>query len=131
MAKKTEANYKVTIESVSKELTTKERIQLKDLSDAQRLDKLTQVEPVFINVDFYATLSVHNEKSDDKDYKNYVVVAKDGTRYVTGSQSFITAFEDIMDEISDSGEEIELVVKVYRLPSKNREGKDFITCSLA
>ena len=131
MAKKTETNYKVTIESVSKELTAKERIQLKDLSDAQRLDKLTQVEPVFINVAFYATLSVHNEKADDKDYKNYVVVAKDGTRYVTGSSSFITAFENIMDEISDSGEEIELVVKVYRLPSKNREGKDFITCSLA
>ena len=131
MAKKTEANYKITIESVSKELTAKERIQLKDLSDAQRLDKLTQVEPVLIDVAFYATLSVHNEKSDDKDYKNYVVVAKDGTRYVTGSSSFITAFENIMDEISDSGEEIELVVKVYRLPSKNREGKDFITCSLA
>lgn len=128
MAKAVEANYKVTITSVSRELSVKERIQLKDLSDTVKLDKATQVEPVTINVDYYATLDIHNEKSDDKDYKNYVVVDKDGTRYVTGSQSFITAFENIVDEIG--GEEIDLAIKVYRLPSKNREGKEFITCSL-
>ena len=128
MAKTVEANYKVTITSVSRELSVKERIQLKDLSDVVKLDKATQVEPVIIDVDYYATLDIHNEKSDDKDYKNYVVVAKDGTRYVTGSQSFITAFSNIVDEIT--GENIDLTIKVFRLPSKNREGKDFITCSL-
>lgn len=128
MAKTVETNYKVTITSVSRELSVKERIQLKDLSDVVKLDKATQVEPVVVNVDYYATLDIHNEKSDDKDYKNYVVVAKDGTRYVTGSQSFITAFENIVDEIA--GEDIDLTIKIFRLPSKNREGKDFITCSL-
>ena len=130
MAKAVESNYKVTIARVSRELSVKERIQLKDLSDTIKLDKATQVEPVIIDVDYYATLDIHNEKSDDKDYKNYVVVAKDGTRYVTGSQSFITAFEGVADEISDSDEDVEFSIKVYRLPSKNREGKEFITCSL-
>lgn len=128
MAKAVEANYKVTIVNVSRDLSVKERIQLKDLSETIKLDKATQVEPVIIDVDYYATLDIHNEKSDDKDYKNYVVVAKDGTRYATGSQSFITAFEGIADEIS--GEDVEFSIKVYRLPSKNREGKEFITCSL-
>lgn len=132
MAKNTTANvnYKVVIESVSKELSVKERIQLKDLSDTVKLDNATKVEPVIIHVDFYATLDIHNENSDDKDYKNYVIVDKDGTRYVTGSQSFLTAFSQIEDEIADADEAVDFTIKVYRLPSKKREGKDFITCSL-
>lgn len=120
--------YEVTVAEVSRELTGKQKIQLKDTTDCVRLDVATKEAPVIIDVDFWAELHIHNEKSDDKDYKNYVVVAKDGTRYVTGSESFWSAFRNIFDDMEADGEEWQL--KVYRMPSKNRQGKDFITCSI-
>lgn len=120
--------YEVKIVECSKELSAKERLQIKDTTDAIKLDKATQIEPVEIDVDFFAELSVHNEKSEDKDYPCYVVVAKDGTRYTTGSQSFYSAFRNIYDEMCNESEPWS--IKAYRMASKNREGKDFITCSL-
>lgn len=125
--------YEVKILEASKKLTSKERIQLKDTTDAIKLDKATQVEEVIIDVDFYAELSIHNEKADDKDYANYIIVDKNGTKYVTGSPSFWSSFSNIVSEIEDAiadGDIEDWKLKVYRLPSKNREGKDFITCSV-
>lgn len=125
------STFKVEIADVNKELTAKERIQLKDLSDAVKLDTLTQTEgSVIIKPVIWAVISVHNEKAEaDKDYKNYVLVDETGTKYSTGSNSFWNSFTGIVDEIGD--EDIDLLIRVYRLPSKNRAGKDFITCSLA
>lgn len=121
-------NYSVKVGYCSKELSAKERVQIKDTSDCVRLDTATQENAVMIDVDFYAELIIHNEKSEDKDYKTYVVVDKDGTRYTTGSDSFWSSFINICEEMEDSNEEWS--IKAYRLPSKNRAGKDFITCSL-
>lgn len=121
-------DYSVTVTSVSKELTHKERVQLQDTTSAIRLDKATQEAPVLIDVDYYATLAVHNEKSDDKDYENYLVVDKNGTRYVTGSTSFWNTFTDIMLEMEGSGEEFQ--IRAYRSESKNYSGKSFITCEI-
>lgn len=120
--------YEVKIVETSKELSAKERIQLKDTTDAVKLDKATQVEDVEIDVDYYAELSIHNEKSEDKDYANYVIVDKSGERYVTGSPSFWSSFMNIFNEMANETEPWTL--KVYRMPSKNREGKYFITCSI-
>ena len=127
--------YKATVRECSKELTVKERIMLKDTSNAESLDLLTQEatfndEKVIINVDYYATLDIHNEKSDNKDYINFIVVDKEGHKYVTGSQSFISSFTDIVDEMTEAGE-TDIVIEVYRKESKNYKGKDFITCSIA
>lgn len=120
--------YEVTIAEASKELTGKQKVQLIDTTDCTRLDVATKQGEVTIDVDFYAVLNIHNEKSEDKDYKNYVVVDKDGTRYVTGSESFFSSFKNIYEAMQGDDEEWKL--KVYRMPSKNRQGKDFITCSL-
>lgn len=121
-------NFSVTIVSVSKEINAKERIQLKDTTSAIKLDKATQEEPVLINVDYYAELSIHNEKSEDKDYTQYIVVDKSGEKYVTGSPSFWDSFMNIVAEMADYDDA--WAIKAYRMPSKNREGKDFITCSV-
>lgn len=120
--------YNVTIKETSRELTPKQKVMIKDTSDCIKLDMATQDCPVIIDMDMYAVLDVHNEKSESKDYNVYVVVDKDGTRYVTGSESFFTSLKAIYDEMKDSTEE--WAIKAYRLPSKNRAGKDFITCSL-
>jgi hypothetical protein len=120
--------YTVSVVETSKELTGKQKIQLKDTTDCVRLDQATLEGNVIIDVDFWAELAIHNEKSDDKDYTNYVVVDKSGVRYVTGSGAFWSAFRNIFDDMTECDEEWTL--KVYRKPSKNRQGKDFITCSV-
>ena len=123
--------YEVTIRESSKELTPKERIKIKDLSNSQNLDALTQnEESVVINYAYHVILDIHNEKSKDRpDYQNIVVVDKDGNKFNTGSNSFITALEEIIVEMADAGEE-DVEIEVYRKPSKNYKGKDFITCSV-
>lgn len=121
-------DYNVTVAEVSKELTHKERVQLQDTTSAIKLDKATQEEAVLINPSYWAVLDIHNEKSQDKDYKNYIIVDKDGTRYVTGSQSFWSSFNSIMEEMEGSDEQYS--IRAYRSPSKNRPGKDFITCEI-
>ena len=120
--------YSVSIKESSRELTAKQRIALKDTTGAVKLDEATQVEPVMINVDMYAVLDIHNEKSENPDYENYIVVDKNGTKYVTGSASFWSSFMDIFTEME--GDDEEWALKVYRVPSKNYKGKDFITCSI-
>lgn len=120
--------YSVKILYCSKELTARDRVAIKDTTNAISLDEATQASNVTIDIDYYAKLSVHNEHSEDKDYEKYIIVAKDGTKYVTGSTSFLTAMEEIVDEMADSGEDFQIVV--YRMPSKNYKGKEFLTCSI-
>lgn len=121
-------SYSVEIAETSKQLSAKERIRVKDTTDAIKLDEATQENAIIINPDMYAVLNIHNEKSDNVDYKNYIVVDKDGTKYVTGSDSFWSSFMNIYEEMD--GEQEEWGIKVYRAPSKNYKGKDFITCSI-
>ena len=120
--------YSVNIREVSRDITAKERVMLKDTTNAVSLDEATQSEKVIINPDYYAILDVHNEKSEDKDYVKYLIVDKNGTKFVTGSESFFTPFKSIMDEMDGCDEEFS--IEVYRMPSKNYKGKEFITCSI-
>ncbi len=121
--------YKAVVERASKELSAKEKIMLKDMSDAVKLDDIVKENPLIISPDYYAIVAVHNEKSDTKDYKKIVLVDKDGTKYTTGSMPFITTFEDIVDEMVDAGED-DYAIKIYPKESKNYKGKYFITCSI-
>lgn len=124
-------NYSVKVVESSKELTKKETVMFKDLSDAVNLSEFIDEHggAVMVDVESWVILDIHNEKAkdgQDKDYTNYVVVDKNGTRYYTGSESFWASFNDIWCEMSDSTEEWSL--KVYKKQSKGK--KDFITCSV-
>ena len=122
--------YSTSIIETSKELTKKERVLLKEMNGGQSLDLLTMNDnSIEITPDYYAVVSVHNEKSKgDKDYTKYVVVDKDGTVYITGSNSFWESFKNIFEEMKD--EEEDYSIKVFSKPSKNYQGKSFITCSI-
>lgn len=121
--------YAVTIKETSTQLSAKQRIAIKDTTNAMKLDEATaNAENVLIYPEMWAVLAIHNEKSDDIDYENYVLVDKDGTKYVTGSKSFWTSFMDIYREMENEDEE--WGIKVYRMESKNYKGKQFITCSI-
>lgn len=123
--------YKVEISHSTKELTVREKIRIKDLSNAIQLDDATQKEGnVVIDFDYYVILKVHNEFSkDDKDYNKYVIVDKAGNKFVTGSESFMTSLEGIVDEMADAGE-TDFEIEVYRKDSKNYTGKQFLTCTI-
>lgn len=122
--------YKAVVARASKELNTKERISIKDTSDAIKLDDLLkETESIVINVDYYALIQIHNEKSDTKDYTKIVIADKSGEKYTTGSMPFITTFEDIIEEMNDAGE-TDISLKVYAKESKNYKGKYFLTCSI-
>lgn len=120
--------YSASIKESSRELTAKERIMLKDTTSAVKLDQATQVEDIHISVDSYAILNIHNDKATPTDYENYIILDKNGTKYVTGSQSFWNAFMDIFTEMENESDEWS--IRVYRHPSKNYSGKDFITCAI-
>ena len=124
-------DYSVLISEVSQELTAKERIMLKDTTNAIKLDELTQEtdEKVIISPAIYAVLDIHNEKSEqNKDYKNFIIIDKFGKKYVTSSESFWNSFMDIANEMA--GEQEEWSIEVYRVPSKNFKGKEFLNCSI-
>ena len=122
-------SYEVTIKETSKQLSAKEKIAFKNTANAIKLDEATQQGTVTVYPAFYGILGIHNEKADDPDYENYVVVDKNtGDKYITGSKSFWTSFMDIAEEMQ--GEDEEWGVEIFRSPSKNYKGKDFITCCI-
>ena len=123
--------FNITIKESSKtDLTARERVLLKDTSNAVKLDEVVTEDgaPFVLSPVAYAVLAVHNEKakSDDKDYEQYLILDSDGNKYVTGSQSFWNSFADIWSDME--GEPFEL--SIYKKPSKNYTGKCFLTCSI-
>lgn len=121
--------YNVTIKEVSKELTARERIMLKDTTNAIKLDEAANGgDPLVITPAAFAVLSIHNEKSDNVDYENYIVMDTNGNKFVTGSPSFWASFMEIWEEMM--GEDEEYSIEVYKRDSKNYKGKQFLTCSI-
>ena len=120
--------YSVEIKESSKELSTKERIMLKDTSEAVKLDLACDEEALIITPVSFAVLGIHNEKSDNKDYDNYILQDENGEKYVTGSPSFWASFMNIYNEMKEETEKWS--IKVYKLDSKNYKGKKFLTCSI-
>lgn len=124
-------NYKTAIRESSKELSTREKIKVKDLTSALAIDKVVEPEKsLVIAPDFYAYLLIHNEKlpENEQDYETMVIVDKSGTKYYTGSDSAISSFVDIFEDMSETGESFE--IEFYKRESKNYGGKHFITCTL-
>lgn len=121
--------YKVTIRETSKELSARERIMMKDTTNATKLDEIVEEDkPLVIKPVAYAVLDVHNEKSDNKDYPNFIIMDEAGNKFVTGSESFWSTFKEIWDEMLNEEESFE--IEIYKQESKNYKGKFFLTCSI-
>lgn len=122
-------DYEVKIRETSKELTPRERIKIKDFTNAGQLDELCNDGEFIISPDYFAILDVHNERSEkDKDYVKYLIVDKAGNKFVTGSNSFFKSLMEIWEEMKPTGEEFD--ISVYKVPSKNYKGKSFLSCSI-
>lgn len=123
------ADYKATVEAASWEMSAREKLRYTDFTDVIQIDEATQAGDIIIDVDKWAVINVHNEKSDTVDYVKYVIIDKDGQVYVTGSESFWNSFTQIYEVMSEEGETT-YSIKVYRRESKNYKGKGFITCRI-
>jgi len=127
-------DYSTKIVSTSRELTTKEKITLKDFNDCVGLDTVvTNDQGFIIDPDAIVEVQVHNERAkDDKDYTTIVILDKDGTKYSTSSNSLRDSISDIMDELADleEADKADLKIKVFKKPSKNYSGKYFLTATV-
>lgn len=124
--------YSAKIAYTSAELSVEDKIRLKDTRDAQSLESISRDGAVKLNIVAYAVLDIHNEKSEDKNYRQYVFLDTDGNKYMTGSEPFFNSFTDIWEELDDAEIPVEnRYFKIYQLPSKNFKDRNFVTCSLA
>ena len=126
--------YSVKIVNSSRQLTAKERIAMKNFDSAIALDDLipddgTGVKEILKIVDF-VVCEVHNEKSDNKDYTKFILIAEDGQKYITGSRPLYDSFMSIYDEMLDAEDNEEWSIAVYRRDSNNFKGKTFLTCEI-
>ena len=137
MAKNTEkttSNYSAEIIESSRELSARERVMYKDTQNAISMNdfadnaKAEGAKAIITNVTDYVHIMVHNDKSEDKDYDNYLIIDGAGDKYVTGSQAFWNAFMDIYNEMKDETEPWDIQLNL--IPSKNYKGKFVLTCSL-
>lgn len=122
--------YEVKIIESSKELSARERISLKNFDEMIALDEAVNAETprLMIDVSGYVVASVHNEKSDNVNYNKFIIIDKDGQRYITGSNPFFSAFKEIWDEMD--GENEDWSITVYKRESNNYKGKEFLTCTI-
>ena len=125
-------SFEVRIVDSSMELTHKQKIALKDTSRAIKLDETcSDGNELQIKPTGYAILSVHNDKADNPDYTQYLIIDESGEKYVTGSNSFWRSFLDIWEEMTDDTEDNEeWSLIIYKKDSKNYKGKQFLTCSI-
>lgn len=127
-------NYSATIKETTHELSARERIMMKDTTNAKKIDTAideSEGGKIVINPADYVVLSIHNEKSKDrKDYENYLIIDRNGDKFYTGSPSFWSSFMEIWNEMKADGSDEDFAIEVYKVPSKNYSGKDFITCSI-
>lgn len=123
--------YSVKIIHTSTDLSAKEKVRIKDFSNAAQLDDIITGDSHFmLDYAYYADMEVHNEhtKNEKKDYMKRVIVDKAGNAFITGSESFMTAMDDVLAEMEGTDEEFQL--DCYKVDSKNFAGKQFITCTV-
>ena len=128
------SNYSATILDASRELTAREKVMFKDTQNAISMNDFAEQakaeggKAIIDDVKDYVHITVHNDKSDDKDYDNYIIVDGKGDKYVTGSQAFWNSFMDIYTEMKNETEP--WGIQLNLIPSKNYKGKNVLTCSL-
>lgn len=126
-----EKTYSAKIAYSYKPLTTVEKAKYITGVEAIALDEsVTPDESVKCIVNNVIAISIHNEKSENKDYTAYYIEAGNGDIYYTSSENCFEKLTDILDVLADEQEE-NIQIKFFKSPSKNYKGKYFINCCIA
>lgn len=125
-----ERDYQAKVtEVIGKELTKKEMFSVSRFNRCEDVSSLISEQEVIVkDVQTVAIVEVHNEKSDNTDYKKMVVIGADGSRYLTGSETAIREMMDIMEYMEGDNEPFD--VQFVTRPSNNFKDRDFITVEL-
>lgn len=99
--------------------SSNDAIPMKEVSDGTEINYIGHV-----------ITEITNETTGEV-FDSIVVKAEDGTLYATRSDSFRKALVEIIDTISEFGDDAEepIILKVKHL--KSRSGNTFVTCQLA
>ena len=128
----------VKIAMASREFTKVQKIALQNTSECVSLDaELEELakegKQLVISPKDYVVLDITTDKpnlSGNENYKNMVVIDRNGTRYATGSNSFMEAFINIYEIMHEDEEDPQYDIVVKRKDSKNYKGKYFLTCDI-
>lgn len=122
--------YKAEVIDAHKELTPRERIQMKEFSDSVRIvDFIANSEDPVITVCGYAAVHVTNEAADDpkdREYDKFQFLDSEGIKYSTSSKSLYEAVTDIYKELE--GQDVR--VRFCSKQSRNFKGGEFLTAVL-
>lgn len=122
--------YKAEVIDSHKELTARERIQMKEFSDSIRVtDLIANSEYPVITVCGYAAVHVTNDAAEDpkeRDYTKYQFIDSDGIKYSTSSASLYEAVTDIYNELEGQ----DVTVRFCSKQSRNFKGGEFLTAVL-
>lgn len=120
----------MTFTFTSKELNARERIQLKDRSNAINIGTALKESdtPLIIDIDYYAVLHVEIPEKEEDSFDSFIFVDKNGTKYTTSSPSLWNAFSQIKDELLADGI-TDFQVECYKAPCQNRQG-EYLACRL-
>lgn len=120
----------MTFTFTSKELNARERIQLKDRSNAINIGTALKESdtPLIIDIDYYAVLHVEIPEKEEDSFDSYIFVDKNGTKYTTSSPSLWNAFTQIKDELLADGI-TDFQIECYKAPCQNRQG-EYLACRL-
>lgn len=125
-------SYESKVIFSTENLNAVERIKEKNVTDAKPLDAIVTPETALvIAVSRYSVVQIHNEMSDNQDYKVAVLTDDAGERYSTSSESLMKSIDEIVDELKENDVKLEDVkLKIYKRKSKNFQGY-FITATVA
>lgn len=124
--------YETKILTSNKEFTTREKIKILQMSDCVSLDTVIKSgDSVDVDVETFAIIDVHNDKAQNTDYKVCILIDREGSKYKTGSETFMDTMISLYTELKEANELDEgFTLKCFKKPSKNFSG-EFITCTLA
>ena len=122
-----ERAVKTTLTYANCELSAREKIKMKDISDSRAISELQTGD--VITVDVWGLVQVHNENLEEADYQNLIIKTPQGEKYHTSSNSFFPSLDDIQSELDDAGESGAFDIRIVKKQSKNNSGQ-FLTCAL-
>lgn len=134
-------DYNVTILAADQEYKGRAAIAIKSTDLSVNLGNyLKSNGKLLVDIEHWVIMQVHNEHAKkDKDYKVIKLIDRNGESYISGSESLISSFTDIWDELEDEftdniadgcPEKNYVELELYMKQSKNDSTNSFITCRL-
>ena len=112
--------YKCDIIYELKELSPLEKVKIKHLQGAIKIDEALKEGNLMIDVDNVVAIEVFNEMSESKQYIKYVYIDKDGEMYTSGSKSLFSEIISLCEDLKGISDFCK--VMVITQPSKNYSG---------